>query len=182
MNNIVGWQKSLPLYLAKVNLFLKYFITVNFKSVSENVGQACWYADRLGFFFVSFFFPMLTSSHLFIRGSGWLISVAMLLALFSWLLSVKFSCTLSALPHDLEANVDILVSDLASSLPGAWPVSPSSLFSRQCLCSALLLLVLWASCEKVRSEEPFPTQQLYAGELFGRLVRQYPILGICVVY
>lgn len=29
MNNIVGWQKSLPLYLGIVSLVLKYFIVIN---------------------------------------------------------------------------------------------------------------------------------------------------------
>lgn len=47
MNNIVGWQKYLTLYLDIVNLVLKYFVIINFNSVSECVGQACWYADRL---------------------------------------------------------------------------------------------------------------------------------------
>lgn len=46
MNNIVGWQKYLTLYLDIVNLVLKYFVIINFNSVSECVGQACWYADR----------------------------------------------------------------------------------------------------------------------------------------
>lgn len=46
MSNIVGWKKSLSLYLGVVNLFLKDFITINSKSVSKGVGKACWYADR----------------------------------------------------------------------------------------------------------------------------------------
>ena len=67
-NHESSWINEQYCGLAKISdlvswcskLVSKVLIVINFKSVSESVGQACWYADRLFLLLLFlFFFPVL---------------------------------------------------------------------------------------------------------------------------